>query len=78
MSAQFVLKNMDKLKKSLIEIKHFAVQKKTSRTSVYRAIYSEKLNHVVLGKSSKFIILDDSAKSWKPGKTSAKNLKKKR
>lgn len=78
MSAQFVMKNMDKLKKSLIEIKHFADQKKTSRTSVYRAIYSKKLNHVVLGKSSKFIILDDNAKTWKPGRTIVKNLKKKR
>ena len=68
MKSEKIIKDLNNMKKSLIEIKYFADQKKTSRTSVYRAIYSKKLNQVVLGKSSKFIVLDDSAKKWRPGK----------
>lgn len=68
MEAELIVKTLNNMKKNLIEIKFFADQKKTSRTSVYRAIYSKKLNQVILGKSSKFIVLDDSAKKWKPGR----------
>ena len=68
MKSEQIIKKIKEMKKDLIEIKYFADQKKTSRTSVYRAIYSKKINQVVLGKSSKFVILDENARKWKPGK----------
>ncbi|MDF3818311.1 hypothetical protein P3G55_00280 [Leptospira sp. 96542] len=56
------------ISKSLLEIKYFAEKKNTSRTSVYRALQDQKINEVVIGKNSRFIILDDLAKKWKPGR----------
>ncbi|EKJ88512.1 hypothetical protein EHQ23_11610 [Leptospira bourretii] len=58
------------ISKNLLEIKYFAEKKNTSRTSVYRALQDKKINEVVIGKNSRFIILDDSAKKWKPGRQS--------
>lgn len=56
------------ISKNLLEIKYFAEKKNTSRTSVYRALQDKKINEVVIGKNSRFIILDDLAKKWKPGR----------
>ncbi len=64
-------KSIKELGKSILEIKYFAEKKNTSRTSVYRALQDKKLNEAVLGKNSRFIILDDSAKKWKPGRQSS-------
>ncbi|EMY62342.1 MULTISPECIES: hypothetical protein [Leptospira] len=58
------------ISKNLLEIKYFAEKKNTSRTSVYRALQDKKINEVVIGKNSRFIILDDLAKKWKPGRQS--------
>lgn len=58
------------ISKNLLEIKYFAEKKNTSRTSVYRALQDKKINEVVIGKNSRFIILDDSARKWKPGRQS--------
>ncbi|MCW7493858.1 hypothetical protein ND861_14930 [Leptospira sp. 2 VSF19] len=58
------------ISKNLLEIKYFAEKKNTSRTSVYRALQDKKINEVVIGKNSRFIILDDFAKKWKPGRQS--------
>ncbi|TGL69867.1 hypothetical protein [Leptospira jelokensis] len=56
------------ISKNLLEIKYFAEKKNTSRTSVYRALQDKKINEVMIGKNSRFIILDDAAKKWKPGR----------
>ncbi|WP_246047459.1 hypothetical protein [Leptospira ilyithenensis] len=56
------------MSKNLLEIKYFAEKKSTSRTSVYRALQDRKLNEVVIGKNSRFVILDDLAKKWRPGR----------
>lgn len=58
------------MSKNLLEIKYFAERKNTSRTSVYRALQDKKLNEVVIGKNSRFVILDDLAKKWRPGRQS--------
>ncbi len=63
-----IVNTCKKISKNLLEIKYFAEKKNTSRTSVYRALQDQKINEVVLGKNSRFIILDDLAKKWKPGR----------
>jgi hypothetical protein len=63
-----MIKNAKEIGKNILEIKHFAAKKNTSRTSVYRALADKKLNQVLLGKNSRFIVLDDLAKTWKPKK----------
>lgn len=68
MSTETILKSCKELSKNIIEIKYFAERKNTSRTSVYRALHDKKLNEVVLGKNSRFIVLDEKAKKWKPGR----------
>ncbi len=68
MSTDSILKSCKEVSKAILEIKYFAEKKNTSRTSVYRALQDKKLNQVVLGKNSRFIILDDSARKWKPGR----------
>jgi hypothetical protein len=68
MATETIIKSSKELSKSIIEIKYFAEKKDTSRTSVYRALQDKKLNEVVLGKNSRFIVLDDQAKKWKPGR----------
>lgn len=65
-----IINNCKQVSKHLLEIKYFAEKKNTSRTSVYRALQDKKLNEVVLGKNSRFVILDDLAKKWKPGRQS--------
>jgi|JI102314DRNA_FD_contig_91_1437182_length_693_multi_3_in_0_out_0_1 hypothetical protein len=71
MANDTINKSIKELGKSILEIKYFAEKKNTSRTSVYRALQDKKLNEAVLGKNSRFIILDDSAKKWKPGRQSS-------
>lgn len=69
MSTDAIVKSCKDLSKNILEIKYFAEKKDTSRTSVYRALNDRKLNEVVLGKNSRFIVLDEQAKKWKPGRT---------
>jgi hypothetical protein len=71
MANDTINKSIKELGKNILEIKYFAEKKNTSRTSVYRALQDKKLNEAVLGKNSRFIILDDSAKKWKPGRQSS-------
>lgn len=66
-----VIASCKEVSKHLIEIKYFAEKKNTSRTSVYRALYDKKLNEVKIGKNSRFIVLDESAKNWKPGRSAS-------
>lgn len=66
-----IIQSCKQVSKSLLEIKYFAERKKTSRTSVYRALHDKKLNEVTIGKNSRFIILDENAKKWKPGRQSS-------
>lgn len=68
MSTESIVKASKDLTKNILEIKYFAEKKNTSRTSVYRALHDKKLNEVVLGKNSRFVVLDDLAKKWKPGR----------
>ncbi|TGN19944.1 hypothetical protein EHS15_06080 [Leptospira idonii] len=63
-----IIQSCRQVSKSLLEIKYFAEKKNTSRTSVYRALQDKKINEVVIGKNSRFIILDDQAKKWRPGR----------
>ncbi len=65
-----ILKSCKQVSKYLLEIKYYAQKKNTSRTSVYRALQDGKLNEVVIGKNSRFVILDDQAKKWLPGRQS--------
>ncbi|MCZ8157283.1 MAG: hypothetical protein O9264_14230 [Leptospira sp.] len=65
-----ILKSCKQVSKYLLEIKYYAEKKNTSRTSVYRALQDGKLNEVVIGKNSRFVILDDQAKKWLPGRQS--------
>ncbi len=65
---EMILQSCKQVSKNLLEIKYFAEKKNTSRTSVYRALSDKKLNEVKIGKNSRFIILDDNAKRWKPGR----------
>jgi hypothetical protein len=67
-STDTILKACKDISKNILEIKYFAEKKSTSRTSVYRALHDKKLNEVVLGKNSRFVIMDDLAKKWKPGR----------
>jgi len=66
-----IISSCKEISKNLLEIKYFAEKKNTSRTSVYRALYDKRLNEVKLGRNSRFIVLDDLAKNWKPGRTSS-------
>ncbi|MCZ8240048.1 MAG: hypothetical protein O9346_16010 [Leptospiraceae bacterium] len=68
MSTEQITKSMKELSKNILEIKYFAEKKNTSRTSVYRALQEKKLNEVTLGKNSRFVVIDDFAKKWKPGR----------
>ncbi|NCN10267.1 MAG: hypothetical protein GW938_10525 [Leptospira sp.] len=70
MSTEQITKSIKEISKNILEIKYFAEKKNTSRTSVYRALQDKKLNEVILGKNSRFIVMDDSAKKWKPGRQS--------
>ncbi|TGL57992.1 hypothetical protein EHQ58_11380 [Leptospira ognonensis] len=63
-----IIQSCKQVSKNLLEIKYFAEKKNTSRTSVYRALHDRKLNEVLIGKNSRFIIMDDQAKKWKPGR----------
>ncbi|TGN16779.1 hypothetical protein EHS11_00215 [Leptospira ilyithenensis] len=63
-----IIQTCKRMSKNLLEIKYFAEKKSTSRTSVYRALQDRKLNEVVIGKNSRFVILDDLAKKWRPGR----------
>ncbi len=63
-----IIQTCRQMSKNLLEIKYFAEKKSTSRTSVYRALQDKKLNEVVIGKNSRFVILDDLAKKWRPGR----------
>jgi hypothetical protein len=65
---EIIIQSCKQVSKNLLEIKYFAEKKNTSRTSVYRALHDKKLNEVLIGKNSRFIILDDHAKKWKPGR----------
>ncbi|WP_411823297.1 hypothetical protein [Leptospira sp. 'Mane'] len=65
-----IIQTCKQMSKNLLEIKYFAERKNTSRTSVYRALQDKKLNEVVIGKNSRFVILDDLAKKWRPGRQS--------
>ncbi len=69
--ADLIIQSCKQVSKNLLEIKYFAEKKNTSRTSVYRALNDKKLNEVMIGKNSRFIILDDLAKKWKPGRQTA-------
>ncbi|BDA78073.1 hypothetical protein LPTSP3_g10030 [Leptospira kobayashii] len=66
-----IIQTCKQMSKNLLEIKYFAEKKNTSRTSVYRALQDNKLNEVVIGKNSRFVILDDLAKKWRPGRQSS-------
>ncbi|WCL48669.1 hypothetical protein [Leptospira sp. GIMC2001] len=68
MTTEKISKSCKEISKNIVEIKYFAEKKDTSRTSVYRALQDKKLNEVVIGKNSRFIVLDDLAKKWRPGR----------
>lgn len=72
MSTDTIIKSCKEVTKNILEIKYFAEKKNTSRTSVYRALQDKKLSEVVLGKNSRFVVLDDDAKKWKPGRQGVK------
>ncbi|MCC5814816.1 MAG: hypothetical protein JJT78_08675 [Leptospira sp.] len=72
MSTDSIIKSCKEVTKNILEIKYFAEKKGTSRTSVYRALQDKKLTEVVIGKNSRFVVLDEDAKKWKPGRQGLK------